>query len=59
VTENNLAHFPDELRESVRQQTPSGHLSAPSDITAAVAFLGCPANGNITGAYLAVAGGID
>jgi 3-oxoacyl-[acyl-carrier protein] reductase len=59
VTENNLAHFPDELRESVRQQTPSGHLSAPSDITAAVAFLGCPANGNITGAYLPVAGGID
>src|SRR4051794_17435689 len=59
VTENNLAHFPDELRESVRQQTPSGHLSIPADIAAAVAFLGSPANGNITGAYLPVAGGID
>jgi NAD(P)-dependent dehydrogenase (short-subunit alcohol dehydrogenase family) len=59
VTENNLAHFPDELRESVRQQTPSGHLSVPADIAAAVAFLGSAANGNITGAYLPVAGGID
>lgn len=59
VTENNLAHFPDELRESVRQQTPSGHLSVPTDIAAAVAFLGSPTNGNVTGAYLPVAGGID
>jgi NAD(P)-dependent dehydrogenase (short-subunit alcohol dehydrogenase family) len=59
VTENNLTHFPDELRESVRQQTPSARLSTPNDIAATVAFLGSPANGNITGAYLPVAGGID
>lgn len=59
VTENNLARFPDELRESVRQQTPSGRLSAPVDIATAVAFLGSPANGNVTGVYLPVAGGID
>jgi 3-oxoacyl-[acyl-carrier protein] reductase len=59
VTENNLAHFPDEVRESVRQQTPSGRLSVPADIATAVVYLGSPANSNITGAYLPVAGGID
>lgn len=59
VTENNLAQFPDELRASVRQQTPSGRLSAPTDVAAAVAFLGSPANGSVSGAYLPVAGGID
>jgi NAD(P)-dependent dehydrogenase (short-subunit alcohol dehydrogenase family) len=59
VTENNLANFPDETRESVRQRTPSRRLSIPCDTAAAVLFLGSPANGNITGAYLPVAGGID
>jgi NAD(P)-dependent dehydrogenase (short-subunit alcohol dehydrogenase family) len=59
VTENNLANFPEETRESVRQRTPSRRLSVPGDIAAAVLFLGSPLNGNITGAYLPVAGGID
>ena len=59
VTENNLANFPDETREAVRARTPSGRLSAPADVAAAVVFLGSPANGNITGAYLPVAGGTD
>jgi NAD(P)-dependent dehydrogenase (short-subunit alcohol dehydrogenase family) len=59
VTENNLARFPDELRESVRQRTPSARLSTPSDVARAVLFLGSPANGNITGTYLPVAGGIS
>jgi hypothetical protein len=31
----------------------------PQHIAAAVLPLGSPANGNITGAYLSVAGGID
>src|SRR3954454_17996076 len=59
VTENNLARFDDEVRESVRERTPSGRLSAPEDVAKAVLLLGSPANGNITGAYLPVAGGID
>jgi 3-oxoacyl-[acyl-carrier protein] reductase len=59
VTENNLADFGDDVRESVRGRTPSGRLSVPEDLATAVLLLGSPANGNITGAYLPVAGGID
>jgi len=59
VTENNLASFSDDARQSVRQRTPSRRLSVPDDIATAVLLLGSPANGNITGAYLPVAGGID
>ncbi|MGH3071081.1 MAG: SDR family oxidoreductase [Gaiellaceae bacterium] len=59
VTQNNLARFGDEVRDSVRERTPSGRLSGPEDVAKAVLLLGSPANGNITGAYLPVAGGID
>lgn len=59
VTENNLANFSDAVRESVRERTPSGRLSVPEDVAEAVLLLGSPANGNITGTYLPVAGGID
>jgi 3-oxoacyl-[acyl-carrier protein] reductase len=59
VTENNLARFDDSVRASVRAGTPLRRLSVPEDVAAAVLLLGSPANGNITGAYLPVAGGID
>jgi 3-oxoacyl-[acyl-carrier protein] reductase len=59
VTEHNLARFSDEARESVRERTPSQRLSIPADVAHAVLMLGSPANTNITGAYLPVAGGID
>jgi NAD(P)-dependent dehydrogenase (short-subunit alcohol dehydrogenase family) len=59
ITENNLAHFDDSVRESIRGRTPSHALSVPEDVAAAVLLLGSPANGNISGAYLPVAGGID
>lgn len=59
VTERNLTRFGDDIREPVRRRTPSGHLSVPEDIAAVVVFLGSPANGNVTGAYLPVAGGTD
>jgi len=59
VTENNLAHFPDEVRESVRERTPSSRLSVPADVASAVVWFGSPANGNVTGVYVPVAGGID
>ncbi len=58
TTENNLDRFTDELRESVRARTPSGALSTPEDVAAAVAFLGSAANTNISGAYLPVSGGL-
>ena len=59
VTERNLATFGDEVRETVRARTPSGRLSSPDDVASAIVYLGSPANGNITGAYLPVAGGTD
>jgi NAD(P)-dependent dehydrogenase (short-subunit alcohol dehydrogenase family) len=59
LTEHNLAHFSDEVHESVRERTPSGRLSVPDDIANAVLLLGSPANSNISGAYLPVAGGVD
>jgi 3-oxoacyl-[acyl-carrier protein] reductase len=59
VTDNNLAHFPDEVRESVRVRTPSTRLSVPTDVASAVLWFGSPINGNVTGVYIPVAGGID
>jgi NAD(P)-dependent dehydrogenase (short-subunit alcohol dehydrogenase family) len=59
VTERNMATFGDEVRETVRGRTPSGRLSSPDDVASAIVHLGSPANGNITGVYLPVAGGTD
>jgi 3-oxoacyl-[acyl-carrier protein] reductase len=59
VTERNLATFGDEVRETVRDRTPSRRLSVPDDVASAIVYLGSPANANITGAYLPVAGGTD
>jgi NAD(P)-dependent dehydrogenase (short-subunit alcohol dehydrogenase family) len=59
VTERNLATFGDEVREMVRGRTPSGRLSVPDDVASAIVYLGSRANGNITGAYIPVAGGTD
>ena len=59
VTERNLATFGDEVRETVRGRTPSGRLSDPDDVASAIVYLASPANGNITGVYLPVAGGTD
>jgi NAD(P)-dependent dehydrogenase (short-subunit alcohol dehydrogenase family) len=59
VTERNLATFGDEVRETVRGRTPSGRLSGPDDVASAIVYLGSPANGNVSGAYLPVAGGTD
>jgi 3-oxoacyl-[acyl-carrier protein] reductase len=59
VTEGNLERFPDEVRESVRSRTPSTRLSVPDDVASAVVWIGSPANSNVTGTYLPVAGGID
>jgi NAD(P)-dependent dehydrogenase (short-subunit alcohol dehydrogenase family) len=59
VTERNLATFGDEVRETVRSRTPSRRLTVPEDVASAIVYLGSPANGNISGAYLPVAGGTN
>jgi 3-oxoacyl-[acyl-carrier protein] reductase len=59
VTERNLATFGEQVRETVRKRTPSGRLSVPEDVASAIVYLGSPANRNITGTYLPVAGGTD
>jgi NAD(P)-dependent dehydrogenase (short-subunit alcohol dehydrogenase family) len=59
LTQHNFERFGDEVRESVATKTPTGRLSTPEDVAAAVVFLGSAANGNVTGAYVPVAGGID
>jgi NAD(P)-dependent dehydrogenase (short-subunit alcohol dehydrogenase family) len=49
VTERNLEHFDDEIRESVSSQIPSRRLSGPEDVASLIVFLGSRANRNMTG----------
>lgn len=59
VTERNLEIFDDAVRDEVKARTPTRRLATPEDVAAAVLFLGSRANGNISGAYVPVAGGTD
>ncbi|MFC9178563.1 MULTISPECIES: SDR family oxidoreductase [Streptomyces] len=52
-----LSDLPAEVRERELQRTPSGRLSTPEDVAAAIAFLCAEANGNINGAVIDVSGG--
>jgi NAD(P)-dependent dehydrogenase (short-subunit alcohol dehydrogenase family) len=49
LTERNLEHFGDELRERVAGAVPSRRLSTPEEVARLVVFLGSTANGNISG----------
>lgn len=49
LTERNLGHFGDELRERVSGAVPSRRLSTPEEVARVVVFLGSAANGNISG----------
>jgi 3-oxoacyl-[acyl-carrier protein] reductase len=57
LTPDVRAALPEELRAGERAATPSGVLTTPEDVAAAVLFLGSAANGNINGEELTVAGG--
>lgn len=57
LTADVRAALPAARRESEEAATPSGVLSSPEDVAAAVLFLGSAANGNVTGEELAVSGG--
>ena len=59
VTENNLARFPDSVRESVRERTPSRRLSVPGGRCGGGPAVRLPRQWKLTGTYLPVAGGID
>jgi 3-oxoacyl-[acyl-carrier protein] reductase len=49
LTERNLEHFGDEMRERVAGAVPSRRLSTPEEVARLVVFLGSAANGNISG----------
>ena len=49
LTERNLEHFGDEMRERVAGAVPSRRLSTPEEVARLVLFLGSAANGNISG----------
>jgi NAD(P)-dependent dehydrogenase (short-subunit alcohol dehydrogenase family) len=49
LTERNLEHFGDQMRERVAGAVPSRRLSTPEEVARLVLFLGSAANGNISG----------
>jgi NAD(P)-dependent dehydrogenase (short-subunit alcohol dehydrogenase family) len=49
LTDRNLEHFGDEMRERVAGAVPSRRLSTPEEVARLVVFLGSAANGNISG----------
>ncbi|MBW5425252.1 SDR family oxidoreductase [Streptomyces sp. BG9H] len=52
-----LEGLPEPVRDREVRATPTGRLSTPEEVAAAVLFLGSAANGNITGETLTVSGG--
>jgi 3-oxoacyl-[acyl-carrier protein] reductase len=58
ITTDMTAALTDEQREALLVQTPLGRLGTPDDVAGAVAFLCSPAAAFITGATLAVDGGL-
>ncbi|MCT2585266.1 SDR family NAD(P)-dependent oxidoreductase [Actinophytocola gossypii] len=59
TTERNLTEMPQPVRDQQIARTATRRLSTPDDIARAVLFLGSPANGNITGELVTVAGGFN
>lgn len=58
LTERNQQAIPEQVRDGVANESPSGRLSVPEDVASAIVFLASKANGNTTGEILRVAGGI-
>ncbi len=50
--------LPQNIREQVANQTPTGRLTTPEDVAAAVVFLGSAANGHVNGQIVRVTGGL-
>ncbi len=58
LTERNLRVIPENVRETVAAESPSGRLSTPEEVASSIVFLASKANGNTTGEILRVAGGM-
>lgn len=58
LTERCERFVPAAVRDGVAAQAPSGRLSTPQDVAAAIVFLASAANGNITGEVVRVSGGL-
>lgn len=58
ITERNLKVIPEQVRETVANESPSGRLSTPEEVASSIVFLASKANGNTTGEILRVAGGM-
>ncbi len=58
ITERNLKSIPEQVRQTVAAESPSGRLSTPEDVASSIVFLASKANGNTTGEILRVAGGM-
>lgn len=58
LTERAHRTLPQNIREQVASQTPTGRLTTPEDVAAAVVFLGSAANGHINGEIIRVTGGL-
>jgi 3-oxoacyl-[acyl-carrier protein] reductase len=57
TTEGVLADLPAAVRAHERAATATGRLSGPDEVASVVLYLGSPANGNVSGEVVTVAGG--
>ncbi len=58
ATERNLQLMPQQMRDMVVSQTPTGRLTTPEDVAALVTFLGSAANGHVNGEMIRCNGGL-
>lgn len=52
------AQLPENMKEEILKNTPLGRLATPEDVASAIVFLASPASSYITGAVIAIDGGL-
>ena len=52
------AQLPENMKEEILKNTPLGRLATPEDVASAIVFLASPASSYITGAVIAIDGGV-
>jgi NAD(P)-dependent dehydrogenase (short-subunit alcohol dehydrogenase family) len=57
VTERNSKIFPQEMRDTIAQQRPTGRLTTPEDVASLIVYLGSNANGHVNGELIRCTGG--
>lgn len=58
LTERNLQTMPQQMRDMVAQQTPTGRLSTPEDVATTIVYLGSAANSQVNGVLVHASGGL-